>query len=75
MLSSHDGGAPEPHYYYRRELSATELLAPVALGAGVGLAVFYLARLLAQRTPLMDGEGRTSPRVSRGDRPITPRRS
>ena len=76
MPSSHaDGGRLESRYYYRRDLTARELLGPVAIGAGVGLAVFYLARVLLQRTPLPDGEGRASARVSRGDRPITPRRT
>ena len=73
MPSSHDDALPTSDYYFRRELTAAELLAPVALGAAVGLTVFYLARLLAQRTPLTEGEGRTASRLSRGNRPITPR--
>lgn len=75
MPLSNDRGLPEPHYYYRRELRARELVGPVALGAGLGLAVFYLARVLAQRAPLTDGEGRESTRSIRGDRPATPRRA
>jgi hypothetical protein len=39
-------------YYYRRRLGVRELLPAVAIGVGVGVAAFYIARLLAQRTPL-----------------------
>jgi hypothetical protein len=42
------------HYYYRRRLGVRELLPAIAVGVGAGLAAFYLARLLAQRTPLLD---------------------
>lgn len=44
-------------YYYRRPLSARELRPAVRAGLGVaivtGLAVFYVTRLLLQRTPLL----------------------
>ncbi len=40
-------------YSYRRELSLKELLPAVGVGIGVGLATFYVARLLLQRTPLV----------------------
>jgi hypothetical protein len=40
-------------YYYRRRLSGRDLLPAVAIGVGVGFAAFYIARLLAQRTPLL----------------------
>ena len=40
-------------YYYRRRLSGRELVPAVAIGIGVGLVAFYVARLLAQRGPLM----------------------
>ena len=49
---------PEPRrearesYYYRRTLSGPELLPVLAIGVGVGLAAFYVARLLVQRTRL-----------------------
>ena len=39
-------------YSYRRELSLRELLPAVGVGVGVGLAAFYVARLVLQRTPL-----------------------
>lgn len=71
-----DGGLPESHdYYYRRELTAAELLVPVAVGAAAGLTVFYLARLLAQRTPLIGRERQTSSPPTRAGRPIAPRRA
>lgn len=40
-------------YTYRRKLRATELMPAIAAGVGVGLAGFYLARLLLQKTPLV----------------------
>jgi hypothetical protein len=40
-------------YYYRRPLSARELLPAVGVGVGVGLVAFYLAKLLFERTPLV----------------------
>jgi hypothetical protein len=40
-------------YTYRRKLRATEMMPAIAAGVGVGLAGFYLARLLLQRTPLV----------------------
>lgn len=49
-------------YYYRRTLSVREIIPAVAVGVGVGLAAFYVAHLLFQRTPLRP-EGR--PKASR----------
>lgn len=45
-------------YVYRRTLSGRELIP--ALGAGIvtGLAAFYVARLLLERTPLLPEERR-----------------
>jgi hypothetical protein len=40
-------------YYYRRPLGVAELLPAVGVAVGVGLAAFYVARLLIQRTPLV----------------------
>lgn len=40
-------------YSYRRSLSLRELLPAVGAGVGVGVVVFYIARLLLQRTPIM----------------------
>ena len=68
-------GSPPARYYYRRELGRAELLRPVAVGAVVGLAAFYLARLLAQRTPLAGEESRTSSHRFRGEPAIAPRRA
>lgn len=39
-------------YYYRRPLSPRASLPAIAAGVGVGLAAFYVVRLLLQRTPL-----------------------
>ena len=38
-------------YHYRRPLAVRELLPAVGAGVVVGLAAFYMARILLQRTP------------------------
>ena len=43
---------PPNVYYYRREIDARETLTAAGIAVGAGLAAFYLARLLLQRTPL-----------------------
>ena len=56
---------PPKVYYYRRELDARETLTAAGIAVGAGLAAFYLARVLLQRTPLareaavpqLDGRG------------------
>lgn len=58
---------PEPEYYYRRRLDARELLPAIGAGIGVGLVVFYVARLYVQRTPLQPaprGRSRLGARAS-----------
>lgn len=45
-------GYAERAYYYRRPLAARETLPAIAAGLGLGLAAFYVVRLLLQRTPL-----------------------
>lgn len=45
-------GAAQDEYYYRRSLERPELLSAVGVGIGVGMAAFYVARVLLQRTPL-----------------------
>ena len=43
-------------YYYRRSLSARELLPAVGAGLAAGALAFYLARIFLQRTPVtVDG--------------------
>ena len=39
-------------YYYRRALRPREMLPAVGVALGAGLVVFYLAKLMLQRTPL-----------------------
>jgi len=39
-------------YYYRRSLSARDLLPALAAGVAAGIAAFYLASVLKQRTAL-----------------------
>lgn len=60
-------------YYFRRRLSLREQLPAVAVGVGVGLAAFYVARLFLERTPLRREAG--VPVVSRRGaivrRPVT----
>lgn len=42
-------------YTYRRDLEATELVPAIGVGVAVGIAAFYVATLLLQRTPLVSG--------------------
>lgn len=67
-------------YVYRRELTLVELLPAAGAALVTGLAAFYVARLLLQRTPLAEEEEmvvasetghegrRPVPRPSRGPR-------
>lgn len=43
----------EPDYSYRRRLSATDLVPALGIGLAVGLAGFYVVRVLLQRTTLV----------------------
>jgi hypothetical protein len=54
-------------YYYRRRLSGRDLFPAVAVGIGVGIIAFYVARLLAQRTPLRDASAMPRPRSRIGE--------
>ncbi len=40
-------------YTYRRALSASEMLPAVGVAIGAGLAAFWVARAMLQRTPLV----------------------
>jgi hypothetical protein len=42
----------DPKYYYRRSLSARELLPAIGAAAAAAAATFYVAKLFIQRTPL-----------------------
>jgi hypothetical protein len=46
-------GALPSEYYYRRDLSLSELLPAVGVGVAVGVVGFYIARILLQRTPYL----------------------
>ena len=59
-------------YYYRRPLSARELVPAVGVAVATGLVAFYLAKLLLQRTPLEPGRGRAD--ATRRPPPRTARR-
>ena len=43
---------PPSVYYFRRELEARETLTAAGLAVGAGIAAFYLARMMLQRTPI-----------------------
>jgi hypothetical protein len=45
-------------YYFRRALTPRELLPAVGAAIGAGLAAFYVAKLLLQRTSLEGGAER-----------------
>ena len=58
-----------PQYYYRRDLSAAELLPAVGAAVGAALVTFYVARVLIQRTPLTTDATPASSRRPGGRRP------
>ena len=49
-------------YYYRRSLTVRDFIMAAGVGIGVGVAAFYVATRLAQRTPLMPDEAGRPPR-------------
>ena len=59
-------------FYYRRSLSAGELLPAIGIGVAAGLVAFYLARVVMQRTPLVPA--RDKPVGSTLEGPSQPRR-
>ena len=42
----------DPKYYYRRSLTARELLPALGAAAAAAAATFYVVKLLIERTPL-----------------------
>ncbi len=63
-------------YTYRRKLRATDLMPAIAAGVGVGLAGFYLVRLLLQKAPLVPrSSGSAVPVRARPPQPPTVIRS
>jgi hypothetical protein len=47
------GALAATDYHYRRQLTLREQLPAIGVAVGAGLAAFYVARLLIQRTPLV----------------------
>jgi hypothetical protein len=66
MIESDHPNSPllADEYYYRRPLTPRELLPALGVGLGVGLAAFYIARLLLERTPLRPERRPSSQRLS-----------
>ena len=56
---------PATAYTYRRHLAPAELLPALGIAVGAGLATFYVAWVLFQRTPL-DISGTARDHLSRG---------
>lgn len=51
-------------YYYRRSLSARELLPAIGVGLAAGALGFYVARILLQRAPVtVEGLSRSTART------------
>ena len=48
---------PPTVYYFRRELEPRETLTAAGIAVGAGLAAFYLARMMLQRTPIAREQG------------------
>jgi hypothetical protein len=48
---------PPTVYYFRRELEARETLTAAGIAVGAGIAAFYLARMMLQRTPIAREQG------------------
>ena len=45
--------APATDYIYRRQLTLGDQLPAIGIAIGAGIAAFYVARILIQRTPLV----------------------
>jgi hypothetical protein len=62
MADSKDSSHPQTRrldgYVYRRKLGVRELIPAIGAGIVTGLAAFYVARLLLERTPLLPEERR-----------------
>jgi hypothetical protein len=55
-------------YFYRRSLHVGELLPAIGAGLAAGILTFYVARLVLQRTPLIDLSGDTTQASGRRSR-------
>ncbi len=59
-------------YNYRRHLGLAELLPAFAIGLGAGLAGFYLAKIMGEKTPLVPRSNGTKS-IARSEPPQPPR--
>ena len=50
-------GLPAADYYYRRTVGGRDLLPAMGAGVVLGLAGFYIARLMLQRVPMVREPG------------------
>lgn len=50
--SQRERDSARAEYYYRRQLSAREMLPAVGVAIAAGLLAFYVTRILLQKTPL-----------------------
>jgi hypothetical protein len=51
-LSHRKRDSARAEYYYRRQLSARELLPAIGVAVAAGVFAFYVTRILLQKTPL-----------------------
>jgi len=56
-LPTRRASLPASTHYYRRDVSARELVPAIGAGIAAGLAAFYVTRLFLQKTPLIRESG------------------
>ncbi|MBC7790622.1 MAG: hypothetical protein H7Z74_11800 [Anaerolineae bacterium] len=56
-LPSRSADLPAATHYYRRDVSARELMPAIGAGVFAGIAAFYVTRLFLQKTPLIRESG------------------
>ncbi len=59
-----DDHDPRTGYYYRRPLRVAEMLPVLGAAIGAGVVTFYIARMIAQRTPLVPREPSAAKRLA-----------
>ena len=62
--------APGRNYFYRRSLGPRETLSAVGIGVAAGALAFYVARVLLERTPLIEPEKAPRPPRRAGARAV-----